>query len=142
LKRLGCGTTGCGCGCLGLLVVAFILLGGFGVLIGNWAGIAHPSVPTSSEVATIPVDYLVLYEQTGARFGLDWQVLAAIGEVETNHGRNAHGCAPNAAGARGPMQFLPDQARHLQPGRRHPGRRGLSRLERRARGLDPRPLSL
>ena len=41
------------------------------------------------------------------RFGLDWTVLAAIGEVETNHGRNANGCAPNVAGARGPMQFLP-----------------------------------
>jgi len=34
-------------------------------------------------------------------------VLAAVGEVETNHGRNANGCAPNSAGARGPMQFLP-----------------------------------
>jgi murein DD-endopeptidase MepM/ murein hydrolase activator NlpD len=112
VKRLGCGTTGCGCGCLGLLVIAFILLGGFGVLIGNWAGIAHPTVPVSSEVATIPADYLVLYEQTGARFGLDWQVLAGIGEVETNHGRNANGCAPNAAGARGPMQFLPATFAH------------------------------
>ena len=33
-------------------------------------------------------------------------MLAAVGRVETNHGRNANGCAPNAAGARGPMQFL------------------------------------
>ncbi len=86
-------------------------------------------------MADIPADYLVLYEQAGARFGLDWPVLAAVGKVETNHGRNASGCAPNSAGARGPMQFLPatfahaaklagiDRSRHLRPGRRDPGRR-------------------
>jgi murein DD-endopeptidase MepM/ murein hydrolase activator NlpD len=113
VKRRGCGCRiGCGCGCLGFFVVAVILLGGFGVLVGNWAGIAHPKIPQSSEVANIPPEYLVLYEQAATRFGLDWSVLAAIGEVETNHGRNANGCAPNAAGAQGPMQFLPATFAH------------------------------
>ena len=113
MKRRGCGCRiGCGCGCFGFFVVAVILLGGFGVLVGNWAGIAHPKIPQSSEVANIPPEYLVLYEQAATHFGLDWSVLAAIGEVETNHGRNANGCAPNAAGAEGPMQFLPATFAH------------------------------
>jgi membrane-bound lytic murein transglycosylase B len=36
--------------------------------------------------------------------GLPWGVLAAIGQVETDHGRNK---AVSSAGAMGPMQFLP-----------------------------------
>lgn len=36
--------------------------------------------------------------------GLSWKVLAAIGQVESNHGRDA---GPSSAGALGPMQFLP-----------------------------------
>jgi hypothetical protein len=36
--------------------------------------------------------------------GLRWQVLAAIGQVESGHGRDA---GPSSAGALGPMQFLP-----------------------------------
>src|ERR1019366_3435436 len=119
-------------------VVAFILLGGCGVLSGNWAGIAHPSVPTSSEVATIPANYLVLYEQTGARFGLDWQVLAGIGEVETNHGRNANGCAANAAGARGPMQFLPATFAHAA---KLAGLTSPTSATRPTRSQPPRPIS-
>jgi hypothetical protein len=49
--------------------------------------------------------YLDLYRQaaTGCR-GLSWTVLAAIGQVESNHGRNT---GPSSAGALGPMQFLP-----------------------------------
>ncbi|HEX6467455.1 MAG TPA: lytic transglycosylase domain-containing protein [Streptosporangiaceae bacterium] len=49
--------------------------------------------------------YLELYQQ-GARLcpGLSWAVLAAIGQIESDHGRNA---GPSSAGALGPMQFLP-----------------------------------
>jgi len=36
--------------------------------------------------------------------GLSWTVLAAIGQVESGHGRNN---GPSSAGAVGPMQFLP-----------------------------------
>ena len=36
--------------------------------------------------------------------GLPWQVLAAIGQIESGHGRNV---GPSSAGALGPMQFLP-----------------------------------
>ena len=100
---------GAGCGCalaaLGLLVA--LLAGSVGALAGGWAVAVAPSgVQVSAAVGDIPPAYLALYQQAAARFALDWEVLAAVGRVETNHGRNASGCAPNASGARGPMQFL------------------------------------
>lgn len=101
---------GCGCGFTGCLVTLFILCGAIGALVGNWAGVAGPKVaPTSVDtaaIADIPPAYLVLYQRAGSQFGLPWELLAAVGRVETNHGRNANGCAPNSVGARGPMQFL------------------------------------
>jgi len=104
---------GCGCGCAVLLLILIIVSGSSAVLIGNWAALVAPDVPDAPPaVADIPADYLVLYQQAAARFGLDWPVLAAVGRVETNHGRNANGCAPNSAGARGPMQFLPATFAH------------------------------
>jgi len=99
---------GCGCGCLVLLLVLLVLTGSTGILIGQWAALAAPDVPDAPPaVADIPPDYLALYRDAATRFGLDWPVLAAVGKVETNHGRNRNGCDPNFAGARGPMQFLP-----------------------------------
>jgi Transglycosylase SLT domain len=59
----------------------------------------------------IPPDYLRLYRAAGARYGLDWAILAGIGRVECDHGRDPDpSCtregAVNSAGAGGPMQFL------------------------------------
>jgi murein DD-endopeptidase MepM/ murein hydrolase activator NlpD len=105
---------GRGCGCaaaLGFavpLVVLLILAGAIGVVSARWATLAQPNIAGPGPAsADIPADFVVLYENAARRFGLDWNVLAAVGRVETNHGRNANGCAPNSAGARGPMQFLP-----------------------------------
>jgi hypothetical protein len=61
--------------------------------------------------AEIPPEYLRLYLQAAARYGLDWSILAGIGKVECDHGRDpAPACtkegAVNSAGAGGPMQFL------------------------------------
>ncbi len=52
-----------------------------------------------------PRNYRELYIQS-ARYcsGLRWQILAAVGEVESGHGRNN---GPSSAGALGPMQFMP-----------------------------------
>ena len=52
-----------------------------------------------------------LYRAAAARYGLDWAVLAGVGKVECDHGRDAEpSCrqpgAVNGAGAGGPMQFL------------------------------------
>ncbi|WP_433462902.1 lytic transglycosylase domain-containing protein [Spirillospora sp. CA-128828] len=52
-----------------------------------------------------PGSYLDLYKQAATSCpGLSWTVLAAIGQVESDHGRNA---GLSSAGALGPMQFLP-----------------------------------
>jgi membrane-bound lytic murein transglycosylase B len=49
--------------------------------------------------------YLALYKSAAPTCpGLSWTVLAAIGQVESGHGRNM---GPSSAGAMGPMQFEP-----------------------------------
>jgi murein DD-endopeptidase MepM/ murein hydrolase activator NlpD len=53
-----------------------------------------------------PPAYLIpVYEQAGHRYGVPWEVLAAINQVETDYGRNL---AVSSAGAVGWMQFMPD----------------------------------
>jgi membrane-bound lytic murein transglycosylase B len=69
------------------------------------------SVPSVEAENDIPPLYLHLYEAAAARYGLDWSVLAGIGKVECDHGRDpAPSCtvpgAFNEAGAGGPAQFL------------------------------------
>jgi hypothetical protein len=59
----------------------------------------------------IPGRYLRLYRDAALRFGIDWAVLAGIGKVECDHGRDPDpACtrpgAVNSSGAGGPMQFL------------------------------------
>lgn len=53
-----------------------------------------------------PASYLSLYQESAARYcpGLSWTVLAAIGQIESGDGADV---GPSAAGALGPMQFLP-----------------------------------
>jgi len=61
--------------------------------------------PATAAVHDIPPDMLLLYESGAQRCpGLPWPVLAAIGKVETDHGR---GSLVSPAGAEGPMQFMP-----------------------------------
>lgn len=51
------------------------------------------------------VQFLALYKSAATTCpGLSWSVLAAIGQVESGHGRND---GPSSAGAMGPMQFEP-----------------------------------
>jgi transglycosylase-like protein with SLT domain len=64
--------------------------------------------PSRAAVADIPAPYLLLYRQTGARHRLPWPVLAAIGKVESDHGRvrlPGVRSGSNWAGACGPMQL-------------------------------------
>jgi hypothetical protein len=103
----------------GLLVVAaavglFVLM-----LVASLLGMSAGSLddaPTSFGVSAlaeseIPPLYLSLYRQAAKRYGLDWAILAGIGKVECNHGRDPDpSCtkegAVNSAGAGGPAQFL------------------------------------
>jgi cell wall-associated NlpC family hydrolase len=45
-----------------------------------------------------------IWQAAGSRYGIPWQVLAAINKVETDFGRNL---GPSSAGAVGWMQFMP-----------------------------------
>ena len=53
---------------------------------------------------SIPPFLLPIYQAAGAAYGIPWQVLAAINEVETDYGRDL---SVSSAGAEGWMQFLP-----------------------------------
>lgn len=56
--------------------------------------------------AAAPADELLgIYRAAQRRFGVAWNVLASVNFVETNFNRIR---SPSSAGARGPMQFLPD----------------------------------
>jgi hypothetical protein len=44
--------------------------------------------PSRAAAADIPTGYLSLYRQAGARYQIPWPVLAAIGKVESDHGRS------------------------------------------------------
>ena len=53
-----------------------------------------------------PPFLLPIYLAAAQRYGVPWQVLAAINEVETNYGLDL---GPSSAGAEGWMQFLPEE---------------------------------
>jgi len=60
---------------------------------------------STATAAAIPADFRRLYIASAKTcHGLSWTVLAAIGQVESGHGRNP---STSYAGAQGPMQFLP-----------------------------------
>jgi Transglycosylase SLT domain len=64
--------------------------------------------PTRAAVTDVPRSYLRLYCKAGARSRIRWSVLAAVGKVESDHGRvrlpGVRSWA-NWAGACGPMQL-------------------------------------
>jgi membrane-bound lytic murein transglycosylase B len=64
--------------------------------------------PTRAALADVPRSYLRSYCQAGARYRIPWPVLAAIGKVESDHGRArlpGVRSGSNWAGACGPMQI-------------------------------------
>ena len=52
----------------------------------------------------IPPFLLPIYQAAGIQYGIRWEVLAAINEIETDYGRNL---SVSSAGAVGWMQFMP-----------------------------------
>jgi hypothetical protein len=87
------------------------------------AGAAMGDVQTStaepSALKDIPGTYARLYVQAASRFSFSWQLLAAVGKVECDHGRGD--CyRPNSAGAMGPMQFLEATWRRYESASEHP----------------------
>jgi hypothetical protein len=65
-----------------------------------------PSVVRGHIPSGKPTTYIPLFQESAALYcpGLPWEVLAAIGQIESGWGANT---GPSTAGALGPMQFLP-----------------------------------
>jgi hypothetical protein len=99
---------------IGGLAVVAVLAGVNGATLeaggGSIAG-GQATSPSALARGEIPALYLRLYMQAAQRYGLDWAILAGIGKVECDHGRDPDpSCgrdgAVNSAGAGGPMQFI------------------------------------
>ena len=77
------------------------------VLVGDRIELFGPSAEARAD---IPPEYMAFYRAAAEEAGIDWAVLAAIGKIESDHGRspapgvrsgqNRHGCCA------GPMQFF------------------------------------
>jgi soluble lytic murein transglycosylase-like protein len=61
-------------------------------------------VPNFINKFRIPPFLLSIYQAAGIQYGVRWEVLAAINEIETDYGRNLN---VSSAGAMGWMQFIP-----------------------------------
>jgi cell wall-associated NlpC family hydrolase len=94
----------------GLLLLVAVLLGAAsGINQQNPAACQIQPAATSQASTSIPANYLHLYRKTGQQYGIAWNLLAAIGKIETDHGQsNLPGVhsGENFAGAAGPMQFI------------------------------------
>ena len=93
-----------------LIAVPLVMLLLLALLLGGLATrIIGGGPPSQSAMRDIPPGYLPLYQAAADTCpGLPWPVLAAIGGIESNHGRStAQGvtAGANFAGAAGPMQF-------------------------------------
>lgn len=104
MKRLALGA------CAPVLLLPVLFLGAAVGLLGRGVGVSLGAA-TPVQVAGIPPEYLLLFQAAGQRYDVPWAVLAGIGKVECDDGRDPDpSCtkegAVNDAGAGGPMQFL------------------------------------
>ncbi len=93
------------------LITLVLMTATSGLLLSESATASSPGSGASPQeaVGDIPPLMLLLYRDADARYGIGWSVIAAIGSIETDHGRseapgvhsglNAFGCCA------GPMQF-------------------------------------
>ncbi|SEG26616.1 Transglycosylase SLT domain-containing protein [Thermomonospora echinospora] len=92
-----------------VFVVLAVFVGTLGAILPGGGDAACQTAPGRTAQADVPPAYLALYLKAAAQYGIPWNVLAAIGDAESDHGR---GTGPgitsgtNHAGAAGPMQFL------------------------------------
>ena len=102
---------------VGLIAIPLMVVGGTSMMFAAGGRNNCPSgqggTTTTTQVsprgkASIPANYLTVYQQTGQKYGVPWPILAGIGEVESDHGRSTlpgvHS-GSNAFGAAGPMQI-------------------------------------
>jgi hypothetical protein len=76
------------------------------LLVASPEATGSPAGVTGNAAAVLADPYPQLYQGAAPLCpGLDWHVLEAVGQVESQHGVND---GPSTAGAIGPMQFKPD----------------------------------
>src|SRR4051794_35114011 len=68
----------------------------------------------------VPPFLLPIYQAAGVEYGVRWEILAAINEIESDYGRNMH---VSSAGAVGWMQFLPSSWKRFGVDANRDGRR-------------------
>src|ERR1700691_2430763 len=98
-------------GCVATLTVVAVAVPALIPAGISGAAAAATSRPDLSALAAVPASYLTWYKEAARTcHGLGWEVLAAIGTMESDNGRStARGVhySKNHKGAEGPMQFEP-----------------------------------
>ena len=100
---------GSGIGTIILVVVILVVVMG-GLLAAIVSLTPSLEIPKDSPVVStigakeIPAQYLPIYQEAGAKYGVPWNVLAGVHRVETVFSTNV---ATSSAGAVGHMQFMP-----------------------------------
>jgi hypothetical protein len=93
-----------------VILAVIVIAGAAGGIIAAVFGSDPQAEASQAALEDIPPDYLALYQHAANLCpGLDWATLAAIGKVESDHGRSplpGINSGENEAGAAGPMQFL------------------------------------
>jgi len=99
---------------LGLGLLAVPMLVGTNAFFAAGAGCSGQQTgtagqpPGGAKAKSIPADYLTWYKKVGQQYGVPWTILAGIGTVESDNGRDpATGVhsGDNGFGAAGPMQI-------------------------------------
>lgn len=76
----------------------------YAALPASWTSLTPLSLPVNSvDGFPIPPFLLPIYQAAAAQYGVPWEILASINEIETDFGRNA---TVSSAGALGWMQFI------------------------------------
>lgn len=71
-------------------------------------GIVAVPAPSPFAMRSVPHEYLKLYIKIGNEYGLNWTMLAAVGQIESHSGSSrlpGVNSGTNSAGAAGPAQF-------------------------------------
>lgn len=113
-----------------VLLMVVVGIAGIGTAALAGATATPATRPSNTAVTDIPADYLRRYQQAATVCpGLDWAVLAAIGKIESDHGRSdlpGVRSGENPYRAAGPMQIIPSTwdatlaRHHIPPGGTQP----------------------
>jgi len=77
----------------------------YAALPAQWTSLSPITLPAYGvDDFPIPPFLLPIYQAAAAEYGIPWEVLASINEIETDFGRNT---SVSSAGALGWMQFIP-----------------------------------